>query len=213
VRRGATYQPHLSTHRRREYARLRRRLGEGHHVAIEAAADRETVLARFDEFLTLEASGWKGAGGTALASDGARAAFAHAAVAARAAAGAARIHSLRVDGRAIASLVSFVCGETAFTWKIAYDESFARFSPGAQVMVAAIEGLLAEPEVSRLDSCAGPNHALADPLLADRMPVGTFVMSPVGEGRRYRAGLAAARLEAAAIATAKRVRDRVRSIG
>jgi CelD/BcsL family acetyltransferase involved in cellulose biosynthesis len=211
IRRGTGYAAAgaLSHHRRHEYARQMRRLGDCGRVTIETAADPQTVRSRFEEFLVLEAAGWKGIGKTALASEPGRAGFARAAVAAAADAGTARIHSIRVDGRAIAALTTLISGRTAFTWKIAYDEGFARASPGAQVMLAAIGSLLAEPLIGRLDSCAGPNHPLADPLLPDRAAMGTLVISPVGEGSRYRAGLAAARLEAAARDSAKRIRDRL----
>jgi CelD/BcsL family acetyltransferase involved in cellulose biosynthesis len=200
----------LSAHRRHEYARLLRRLGDQGAVTIEAAYQAEAVRAAFDEFLALEAAGWKGEAKTALAAQPGLAEFARRAVAARAEAGAMRIHSLRLGGRMIAGLVSFVSGGTAFTWKIAYDEGHAKASPGAQVMIAATESLLGEAQVRRLDSCAGPNHVLVDPLLRDRMAMGTFVISPVGEGTLYRAGLAAAKLEGAAIEQAKRLRKRLR---
>ena len=101
------------------------------------------------------------------------------AVAARAAAGAARIHSLRVDGRAVASLISFVCGGTAFTWKIAYDEAFARFSPGAQVMLAAIESLLAEPKITRLELVRGTEPCPGRPV-APRSHAGRHVRDLAG---------------------------------
>jgi CelD/BcsL family acetyltransferase involved in cellulose biosynthesis len=198
----------LSHHRRHEYARLLRRLGETGTVEIDTASEPEAVAAQLEEFLALEAAGWKGQGGTALASTAERAAFARTAVAAGAG-GAARIHSLRVDRRVIAALVTLVGGATACTWKIAYDEAFARFSPGAQVLLAAIRDLAAHPSIAVIDSCAGPNHALADPLFADRMAMGTLVISPVGEGALYRAGLAAAKVEAAAKDQARRIRDRL----
>ncbi len=201
---------HLSHHRRHEYARLLRRLGEKGIVTIEVADRPDAIRADFDEFLALEATGWKGAGKTALASHAPMAAFARQAVEACAAAGAVRIHSLRFNGRMIAGLVSLIGGRTAFTWKIAYDETEAKASPGAQVMLSAIAGLMTDPEIRRIDSCAGPNHVLANPLLPDRMAMGTFVISPVGEGALYRTGLAAAKLEARAIEQAKRIRGRLR---
>jgi CelD/BcsL family acetyltransferase involved in cellulose biosynthesis len=199
----------LSPDRRHEYERLMRRLAERGTVEIETAADPDLVKLCFEEFLELEAAGWKGKARTALASDPARLTFAREVVAARADGHAVRIHTLRLDDRAIASLVSFISGRTAFTWKIAYDEGEAKASPGAQVMLAAAASLLAEPRLHRLDTCAASNHPLADALFPERAAMGTFVISPVGEGAVYRAGLAAARLEARAVAAVKRLRDRV----
>jgi hypothetical protein len=39
-----------------------------------------------------------------------------------------------MTGKPVAMLVTFIARETAYTWKIAHDEAFARFSPGAQLM-------------------------------------------------------------------------------
>jgi CelD/BcsL family acetyltransferase involved in cellulose biosynthesis len=205
---GRSFDPKalLSPRRRHEYERLMRRLHQSGIVSIDCVSAPDAVMAGFEEFLALEAAGWKGQLGTALASVPARAAFARNAVAASAARGAVRIHLLRVNARVIAGLVSFMAGHTAYTWKIAYDENYGRFSPGAQVMLAASRNLLAEPAVDRLDSCAGPNHSLADPLLPDRTAMGTLVISPARAGVSYRAGLAAARAEAALIDAARRVR-------
>jgi CelD/BcsL family acetyltransferase involved in cellulose biosynthesis len=203
----------VSAHRRGEYARLTRRLAERGRVSIETAIDPAAVCQRFDEFVSLEASGWKGRAGTALASEPARLAFARRAVAAHGEAGAVRIHALCLDGRTLASLISFVSAGTAFTWKIAYDEAEAKSSPGGQLMLAAVAAMLGEPGVHRVDSCAAPNHPLAEALLPERMTIGTFVISPVGEGRRYRAGLAAASLATVLTDGARRVRDRLRRGG
>ena len=49
----------------------------------------------------------------------------------------ARIAGLYVDNRAIASLILLQSKDTVWTWKIAYDEAFARASPGVQLMLHA----------------------------------------------------------------------------
>ena len=67
-----------------------------------------------------------------------------AAVGALAAEGKARVDRLLLDGRPIAAAVTLRSGETAWTWKIAYDESHARASPGVQLMHDLTESLLAD---------------------------------------------------------------------
>jgi CelD/BcsL family acetyltransferase involved in cellulose biosynthesis len=80
----------------------------------------------------VEASGWKGKGGTATAVDldrGLRAFYA--ALTRRfAAQGRCRIHAIRHHGRPIAVAFSLQLDHTLYMLKIAYDESYARFSPG-----------------------------------------------------------------------------------
>ena len=131
-------------------------------------------------------------------------------VAAKASRGELAIHAIRLDGRAIAMLVCFLSGGTAYTWKIAYDEAFARFSPGAQIMMEAGTGLLAIPRIARVDSCAEANHPMADHVWKGRRAIGTIVIGPPGGGALFSAGLAAMRAETAARATAKELIKRLR---
>jgi hypothetical protein len=187
-----------------------RRLAESGTVTIAAASAPDEVRSAFEEFLRLEAAGWKGRRGTALASHAPTADFAHAAVHALARAGAARVHSIRVGGRPVAVLVSLIAGRTAFTWKIAYDGSCARFSPGAQLMMEAADDLLSRPGVARIDSCASAHHPMIDHLWRERMRVGTLVLGPRGGGPVYRLGLAAATAETAARTVARQLGGRVR---
>ena len=64
-------------------------------------------------------------------------------MAALAADGKARIDRLFLNGTAIAATVTLASGDTAWCWKIAYDEGFARSSPGVQLVCDLTEKLLA----------------------------------------------------------------------
>ncbi len=50
---------------------------------------------------------------------------------------------LLVESRAVAAIVTLRSGAAAWVWKIAYDECFARFSPGVQVLLDITEGFAA----------------------------------------------------------------------
>jgi CelD/BcsL family acetyltransferase involved in cellulose biosynthesis len=193
---------------RKGLRRQLRRLEETGRVNFAVASDSETAAARLEEFFALELGGWKGKRGTALASSGATAAFAREAVLNLAASGNVRIHSLRLDDRPIAALISFIAGATAYTWKIAYDEAYARFSPGVQLMLEAPAQLFADPAVMRIDSCAEPDHTMIDRLWPDRLAMATFVLGPPGGGAVHAVGLAAARAELAARANARLLLNR-----
>ena len=56
----------LSGKKLKELRRLRHRLAEHGEVSFAVARDRDDVARAFDQFLTLEACGWKGRRGTAL---------------------------------------------------------------------------------------------------------------------------------------------------
>jgi CelD/BcsL family acetyltransferase involved in cellulose biosynthesis len=200
----------LPTKRRKEFARQMRRLGELGVVTIETVSGTAQVRAGFEEFLALEARGWKGKGGTALASSDATRLFATEIVSRLSAIDCCRISAIRVDDRAVAMLVTILSGTTAFSWKIAFDEEFARFSPGAQLMLEAAEALLGEEGIQRIDSLASQDHPMIDHLWRGRRTMGTLVVGPEGGKLRMRAAIAAIRSEAWLKTTAKAALKKLR---
>jgi hypothetical protein len=117
----------------------------------------------------------------------------------------ARIARLDLDDRAIASLILLQSKDTVWTWKIAYDEEFARASPGLQLMLHATTAMLDDRALARADSCAIANHPMIDHIWRERLPVADRLIH-VGPHGSAAFPLAAA-LEAArraAIALAKR---------
>lgn len=148
----------VSGRRLRDLRRDARRLSEHGTIAFETLTGAAIEAGR-EVFLTLEASGWKGRAGTALADAPDRLAFARDALCARAAAPAIAIDLMRLDGRPIAASVHLLAGAAGGTFKCAFDEAFARGSPGVQLDAytarAIAQGAL---PVRALDSCAAPGH-------------------------------------------------------
>ena len=69
---------------------------------------------------------------------------------------------------------------TAWLWKIAYDESYSRHSPGKHVLMETVRLLLNEQPGLFIDSCATPDHPLAELMLGERMAMGDVVVSAGG---------------------------------
>jgi hypothetical protein len=201
---GARLQDGMATKKRKELARQMRRLAEQGTLTIEHVTAPEALPAALADFFALEASGWKGRRGTALGLRPDEKAFATAAIAGAAPQGNVAIHAIRLDGRAVAMLISFKSGDTAVTWKIAYDEGLARYSPGVHVMLAASDWLMADPAVAVLDSLAIADHPMVDHLWPDRRAIGTLVIGPRGGSPAYGFGIALARLELALRPLARR---------
>ena len=105
-----------------------------------------------------------------MAVDRFRAAFAREAVNNLAARDLARIHTLELDGKTIAVLVVFVEAGEAWTWKTAYDESLAAYSPGVLLMIEMLKNHLDDPNIDRTDSCAVPDHPVASRLFRNVSP-------------------------------------------
>lgn len=174
----------LKAHHYREFRRLYRRLAE--HGTLE-----HTIARSFDEirhaievFLALEASGWKGRERTAMAIDRFRAAFAREAVDRLADQDYCRIHTLTLNGKAIASLVVFVEAGVAYTWKTAYDEAYAGYSPGTLLMIEVTKLHLDDPNIDETDSCAVPDHPVMSRLWTERKPIGTLVLGLTSDSDR-----------------------------
>ncbi|OHV82031.1 GNAT family N-acetyltransferase [Rhizobium sp. LCM 4573] len=174
----------VSAHHLREMRRLWRQLGQQGRLDYSVARQPEEVRLRMEEFLALEARGWKGRKRSALINDRYRSAFAREAITNLAEVDAVRIHTLDFDGRAIASLVVFLMAGEAYTWKTAYDENFARFSPGKLLMMKLTEWHLEDANIMRTDSCAVPDHPIMSRFWEEREEMGSLVIGLTENGDR-----------------------------
>ncbi len=174
---GPAYlQSTLSKSHLREMRRQAKLLSAQGTLSYNVARQPEEIRLRMEEFLALEASGWKGRKRSAMVNDRLRAAFAREAITNLAEADAVRIHTLDLDGRAIASMVVFIMAGEAYTWKTAYDERYARFSPGKLLMADLTEWHLDDANIERTDSCAVPDHPIMSRFWAEREAMGTLVI-------------------------------------
>ena len=199
----------IAPRQRKELRRRWRRLSETGAVLVTAAMDPSPVAAALEDFFALEAGGWKGEIGTAVASNDELRRFVRTAVNGLAAEGKVTIDRILIDGRAIAATIILRSGNGAWFWKIAYDESFSRFSPGVMLSVVVTDEILEDLNVVRADSCATADHPMIDRLWRERLPLCDRLFAV-----RPQAPFAIARglegLRAAAMSGAKRLRGALR---
>ena len=156
---------------RKELRRQERRLAELGELRYDArpAADAPRWI---EQFLALEASGWKGERGSALGSSPAALDFFRSAAGEGARRGRLEMLGLLVSGRPIALKCNFVAqGGGAFAFKIAYDEAFRRYSPGMLLELENIRRFHAASGAGAaewMDSCADPDHFMVNRLWLDR---------------------------------------------
>jgi len=131
--------------------------------AVEVLNERtpEGAVAAFETFLALEKASWKGAQGTALLSDPADAAFVRNLLQHLAARQNASVALLRDNGEAVAAQVLMYCGATAYTWKTAFDTSYAKYSPGTLLIDRVTDELFAGSDVYAINSCAAETSFMA----------------------------------------------------
>jgi CelD/BcsL family acetyltransferase involved in cellulose biosynthesis len=169
--------------RRKEFKRLRNRLGEQGELKLETLSQSSNVQNFVENLLALEAKGWKGRRGTALQARTATAsAFKQICINLQTA-GKLRFWQLRHEGKAIASLFGMVEGDRAWIVKIAHDEAFAKFSPGVLLVLDATQSLFAEGGVKLVDSCAIPGHPMIDRIWRDRIAMADVLIAPAHVSR------------------------------
>ena len=166
----------ISKSSRRNMKRLLRQLGELGQFEYDVARSPSDVRIAFEEFLLLENAGWKGRQRTSLAADRFHAAFAREAVNSLAERDLCRIHSFKLDGRVIASLVVFVQSGHAWTWKTTYDEALSQYSPGTLLIMRVTESHLEDPNIEITDSCAVEDHPVMARLWSERREFATMVI-------------------------------------
>lgn len=163
---------YLSTYvrakKRKELRRLANRLGELGTVRFAVFGDAEDLPNWCDAFLSLEAAGWKGREGAALANTPATTQFFRDCMAGAQAAGRLEFQRLDLDGRPIAMLINFRTPPGSWSFKIAYDENLARFSPGVLIELENLPRVIGDPEVDWMDSCAVADHPMINSLWAER---------------------------------------------
>ncbi len=142
----------MSGNLRRRLARHERslgKLGALERVALRAGDDGARWI---DDFLALEASGWKGRNGSALACKDANRGYAAEIFGAALRRGRLIGCGLDLDGRPIARRLSFTAGEGAYAFKTAYDERYADFSPGVLLEADNLRQVDADPQLQWMDS-------------------------------------------------------------
>jgi hypothetical protein len=77
------------------------------------------------------------------------------------------MRSLDLDGRPLAMLINFLCPPGGFSFKTAFDEDYARFSPGVLLQQANLD-LLGDARIDWVDSCAAPGHPMIDSVWRER---------------------------------------------
>jgi CelD/BcsL family acetyltransferase involved in cellulose biosynthesis len=174
---------HVRGKKRKELRRQHNRLAELGALQFDRSNGATGLDCWIDEFFALERAGWKGPNGSALdCADDTRALF-RGVLHGAANAGKLELLSLRLDGRAIAMLVTFLSAPGAFSFKTTFDEDYARFSPGVLLQIENL-ALLERAGIDYCDSCAAQDHPMIDSLWGGRRKIGRWSIAIGGPLRR-----------------------------
>ena len=173
----------LSARKRKDLNRRFRRLGELGETEFRWETGTDGLDRWIDQFLELEAAGWKGEAGSGLACQAATEALFRQSLI-----GAARRDrlvrlALLLNDKPIAMLSTFLTPPGAFGFKTAFDEDYARVSPGFLLE----REFLAAPErfgIRWCDSCASADHSVMNRIWSERRPFGRLSIAIGGPLRR-----------------------------
>jgi CelD/BcsL family acetyltransferase involved in cellulose biosynthesis len=185
----------LGAKKLKELRRQRNRLADEGDVTFAVAVSPADVAAALDGFLNLEASGWKGKRGTALAKHAGDTEFIRRAIADLAAEGNAEIATLARNGTPVAAGLLLRHGRRVYFFKIAYDEAAAKMSPGVQLCSDITRYLCADATVDTADSTAVANHPMIDRIWRGQLHIAD-VLVPTQPGAlpfHFFAGIVSAR--------------------
>ncbi len=184
-------------------AYLRRALGSSYKKRMQqfrAVAKHGTLTFRrnrgrgameaLDAFLALEASGWKGEAGTAIACLPADTAYFRRLAELCAADDSLLIDTLLHDGRAIAMGLLVESGNRRHFLKIAYDETQSRHSPGRTLAIAMLQADFNGTPPAFFDSGAGEGVDAGTYVWGERREMANAIIR-VGPGRAGLAQIAA----------------------
>ena len=173
----------LSGKKRKELRRQLTRLSEIGKVGFKREYGAHGPEGWLDAFVTPEQAGWKRAARSALASREDTQALFCESLAGAAAYGVLERLALMLDGQPVAMLANFLTPPGAFSYKTAFDESYARFSPGVLLQCENLL-LLDQADIAWTDSCASADHPMIDHIWRERRAIGRLSIAIGGKLRR-----------------------------
>ncbi len=180
----------------KELKRQRNRLADRGALSLEIAKTSAEVKLSLERFLALEASGWKGERGTALAQNAGDTSFIREVAGGLSAASQFEVLTLRAADKVVASCLVVRNGHYASFFKLAYDESEAKNSPGVQLTLDLTRHFCSDALIEEVDSTAEAKHPMIDHIWRDRLTLGDIFIPLPGQN-----------FETSAIRTLVRVRD------
>jgi hypothetical protein len=169
---------------RRNLRRERNRLAKNHVLRLEhsVGTDRDINHQRLQEFLTIEASGWKGTRGKAIKYKEGSESYYTSLVEVAAAGGQVHWYQLLADECSIAMYLTFFTHRTVWASKTAYNAEFAIHSPGNELLYRIIEECCADPDIDELNLITNPAWIRKwRPYLKPYLRLRVFSGSPLGK--------------------------------
>jgi hypothetical protein len=170
----------LSGKHRKAFKRRSELLAELGSPKFRVADEAADIAGWIESFLRIESSGWKGREGSAMACSDANRSFFVEAIS-----GAFRkrrllMTAMDVGGKTIAQNCYFRVGGGSFHFKPAFDEEYARFSPGFHMECELIRYLHGRAEIEWMDSCTSSGNEMYNRLFIARRTIQSLIIPTRG---------------------------------
>ena len=176
--------------KRKEFRRLRARLEDEAPVTERVFGETDDLGVWTDAFLALEAAGWKGEAGTAMAAREAERTYLALLLEGARDAGALRLFRLDAGEQCAAMVIGLMGSDGGlYTYKIAHDPGLARYSPGVMAMLQVARHVLGSDDIVYADSCAKEGHPMIEQLWSERRTLHDWAVPRGAAGRLVTAGL------------------------
>lgn len=183
-------------------------------VTYDVARQARDVRMRMEEFLALEAHGASNRKRNALVTDRYRTAFAREAINNLAEIDSARIHTLNLNGEAIASVVILMAMGEAYIWKAAFNARYANYMPERLLAHRLTEWQLDDANIISTDSCVPHDELPVNKLWGTDAEMGTLVIGlSENSDRDVRQVAAQVHMYRNTRNLAKALRERIMSLG
>lgn len=139
--------------------------------------ERAALQGCSERFLKLERSGWKGRIGTALDQNPDERAFFEEIIRAGAERGRVFMRVLTAGDKEVAMVVAIRAGGAGFMFKVAFDETRGKSSPGLLLELENIRYFSKESGLAWIDSCTAPGNSMYNRLWHGRRNISSFVVS------------------------------------
>jgi hypothetical protein len=166
--------------RRKELKRLRNRLSEQGTLVSKRLSPREDFEPFLQDFLALEQRGWKGARGTSVSDNTELVDVLRKGLRTSHEKGALRFWCITFNGAPVAAMFAVVDKGQAMLGKIAYDETWSKYSPGVLIILDATADLFGDPAVEIADSNAIPGHPMIERIWRDRLAFADIMIASTG---------------------------------
>ena len=172
----ATYFDDLKPSRRQSIRRRRRRLLKEFGTP-PVLVERSHDLTAIDEFVALEAAGYKAVNGVALATVPGEPEYFRSMCERFAESKRLLVIALECGDRTLGMQVSLRAGDGLFALKVAYNEAYGVFGPGALLHVESFDHVHHQTDAVWLDSCAADGNTFLMDLYPDRTRISTILVA------------------------------------